>query len=204
MFKRGQISIEFFLVLSIMITFILIIYSNTQTEINQQRDLNSIVLASSALDSVTNLANFVYLSGPGTRQTREIFIPSSTSETPAKASANCFYVDTGGENRLYCTVVSDYVYNVTDPDYNVNDRSVPIGVDTGPGKQRIFGPELEFNKNLVSFDVSCTQPLGQPPGSAQPGWYKVTASFLTTCGASGSDPCIEYSCEKLAIPGDAG
>ncbi|MFH1780343.1 MAG: hypothetical protein ABH803_04370 [Candidatus Micrarchaeota archaeon] len=208
--SRGQISVEFFLVLSIMIAFILIIYSTVQGEITKQRDLNSIVLAQSALDSVSYLTNFVYLSGPGTSLSKEIFIPSSTVETPSKASANCFFIprDSDGNpdvsyvyQALYCTVLSDYVYEVTDPDYIDETRNGPL-----PGKQRVFGPELEFTIDLFSFSDSCKAPLGYEftdiTGNvvklqAQPGWYSIKATYLMTGCSSGVNPCIELTCKKI-------
>lgn len=231
MVKRGQISVEFFLVLSIMIAFILIIYTLAQDEINKQRDLNTVVLASSALDSMAFMTNFVYLSGPGSSVSKEVFIPSSTSENPSKASANCFYLNdpdvTGfpspsSKDSFYCTVISDYVYTITDPD----GPDPSVGPTTKPGKQKVLSPPLDFeasegaaaNSLPLFFGSTCAHPLGWRKnalgqvvfGQAVPGWFAINVTYVTEsafgnnnglCGPLASDagPCIRFDCTQLGL-----
>ena len=96
---RGQFSIDFFLVLSVILAFLVPLYSVAVDEGGRARFLDSAVLAKHAVDSVSSLVDFVSLSGPSSSASGEVFIPKE---------ANCFFFNSTS-SRLYCTMASRYL-----------------------------------------------------------------------------------------------
>jgi len=102
---KAQFGIEFFLVLTVVMAFILLFYTSSVVESERTRVLESALLAKAAVYSLSDNADLVYLSGVGSRASLRVFIPQGV---------NCFYLD--GENRIYCSLMSPEVYSVAESD----------------------------------------------------------------------------------------
>lgn len=121
---KGQISVEFFLVLAVIIAFTIILYANASVQVERSFVLQHAVIAQSLVDSFASTANFVYLSGPGAKITKTFYVPAETA---------CFYVEDCNAppypvengvpvsssdcqarylNRVYCTLASDELQNM--------------------------------------------------------------------------------------------
>lgn len=154
-FKRSQVSVEFFLVLSVVIAFTVILYTNASAQVVRARALNDAVLAKSAIDTLTDQIDFVYLSGSGSVVEKTIFV---------SANSNCFYKNADIRNNIYCTISSEYL----------KEFSLRVG-DPPPFNQfreRVYGRDLVIAKANVVLDVSCA-PLTS-------GWVKTTVTNAAT------------------------
>ncbi len=96
---RGQFSIDFFLVLSIVIAFAVLLYNVAVMEVGKSTLLDSAVLGQSALDSVASGVDFASFSGNGSRVRKELFFPSDV---------NCLFFNQS-IHSFYCFVSSAYL-----------------------------------------------------------------------------------------------
>ncbi|MBS3070035.1 hypothetical protein J4220_00835 [Candidatus Micrarchaeota archaeon] len=112
---KSQIGVEFFLVLSVVVAFSVILYATAYSEVGKTRALNDAVLSKSAIDSMAQAVDFAFLSGNATLLRRELFV---------SPNSNCFYNTTSGVLKLYCTVSSEYLKELT------------------AGKEQVFSREL--------------------------------------------------------------
>lgn len=102
--KKSQIGVEFFLVLSVVVAFIVILYATATQEIGKTRALNDATISKAAVDSMAQGIDFAYLGGNGTVLRREVFV---------SPNSNCFYNTTVGDLRIYCTISSEYLEELT-------------------------------------------------------------------------------------------
>jgi hypothetical protein len=100
--RKAQIGVEFFLVLSVIMAFIIILYGTASNEIGKTKILNDAVVSKAGVDSLSQAIDFVFLSGSGSVLTKELFV---------SPNSNCFYLNSS-LNRLYCTVSSEFL-NIT-------------------------------------------------------------------------------------------
>lgn len=140
---KAQFGIEFFLVLTVVMAFILLFYASSVTESERTRVLESAVLAKAAVYSLSERADLVYLSGAGSRASLRVFVPQG---------ANCFYLD--GENRVYCSLTSPEVYSVAESDEvrgPVLRAPASFALCPGPLEQ---GEWIELNATAVAGGVA--------------------------------------------------
>ncbi len=97
--RRAQFSIDFFLVLSIVIAFSVLLYTVASSEMGKSTLLDSAVLGKNALDSFSAGADFAAFSGNQSRLNKEVFLP---------ADLNCLFFN-ASTNSFYCFVSSAYL-----------------------------------------------------------------------------------------------
>ncbi|MEM4254728.1 MAG: hypothetical protein QXR53_00165 [Candidatus Norongarragalinales archaeon] len=126
--KKSQLGVEFFLVLSVVVAFIVILYTTAFQEIGKTRALNDAVLSKAAVDAMAQGIDFAYLGGDGSVLQKQLFVSQNS---------NCFYTTPSGLLKVYCTVSSEY-----------------LDVLTG-GKEQVFSQELFTPRGkLVFFDCA--------------------------------------------------
>ena len=119
---RGQFSIDFFLVLSVILAFILPLYTVAVEEGGRARLLDSAILSKHAVDSVASIAEYAFLGGKASSVSREVFVPRD---------ANCFFYNESTK-RLYCSLSSRYVEgNRNKVESNSMMVSVPLLLQCG-------------------------------------------------------------------------
>jgi len=96
---RAQFSIDFFLVLSVVIAFGVLLYNVAINEVGKSTLLDSAVLGQSALDSVATGVDFASFAGNGSRARKELFFPQDV---------NCLFFNQS-QNAFYCFVSSAYL-----------------------------------------------------------------------------------------------
>lgn len=89
---KAQLSIEFFLAVSVVLAFILILYGTAMQEVQKNKVLEQAVLGQAFLNSLSSQIEFVAATGNASVLTKEFFVPSNLE---------CLYVDQA-KNRLYC------------------------------------------------------------------------------------------------------
>jgi hypothetical protein len=96
-FMRGQVGLEFFLILGFCLAMLSVLISSSERQINENEKLDATVLSLSALNSVSNAINTVALQGNGAYMSASAFVPQSTK---------CFLLTS--ENRLACDIGDKY------------------------------------------------------------------------------------------------
>ncbi len=96
-------SVEFFLILSIVIAFSIILYNISFEELGKTRAANAVVSTKSVLDSLSNAVDFVALSGNGSVVKRVLFVPKE---------AKCVYYDSSS-GTLYCVIADEWLERVS-------------------------------------------------------------------------------------------
>jgi len=148
--KKAQIGVEFFLILSVIAAFMVILYATSSQQIDKTRALNDAVLSKNSVDVLAQAIDFVYLSGDGSKLTKEILV---------SPNSNCFYhskttddpghgTNTQNPNRVYCTISAQFLQNLTG------------------GKEQVYSAMLETPEGKV--DISGCNPLSNM-------WVKATA-----------------------------
>ncbi|MBI4360894.1 hypothetical protein HY572_03945 [Candidatus Micrarchaeota archaeon] len=97
--SRGQFSIDFFLVLSIVVAFSVLLYNVALGEIGKTKLLDSAVLGKHALDELASGVDTAAFSGNQSRLRKELFVPEDV---------NCLYFNST-ENAFYCFVTSSFL-----------------------------------------------------------------------------------------------
>ena len=93
---RGQIGIEFFLIMGFSLTIVAMLIANSERQLVANEQLDTDMLSLSAMNAVSNAANSVTLMGNGSSLRANVFIPSD---------ARCFVPKTSsGKNYLACDV----------------------------------------------------------------------------------------------------
>lgn len=75
---RGQVGIEFLLVLSFMLALTAVLLGSAEAHFRAAESLDKAALCKAALDSTASLINHAFLSGRGTRVSSELFIPDGS------------------------------------------------------------------------------------------------------------------------------
>ncbi len=150
--KKSQIGVEFFLVLSVVVAFIVILYGSASGEIGKTRVLNDAVVSKSGVDALSQAVDFVFLSGEGSVLSREIFV---------SPNSNCFYLD-GVERKFYCTVSSEFLQEIT----GGKERVLGLTLVTPPSRIVLSGCSpvpagwavVSIENTGAGISVSCVQP----------------------------------------------
>ena len=95
---RGQVGLEFFLILGFCLAMLTILISDSEREITENEKLDTAVLSLSALYSVSNAINIVALQGNGAQLAVSAFVPSKSK---------C-YLPVASEQRLACDIGDAY------------------------------------------------------------------------------------------------
>jgi len=90
---KGQLSIEFFLILAIILVFTGMLLTASETQISGMHGLNDVIMSKNVLDGVASMADYVFLSGNGSKVSREFFIPQRLV---------CFAAGCTSSDRLCC------------------------------------------------------------------------------------------------------
>ncbi|MBI5226788.1 hypothetical protein HY994_06185 [Candidatus Micrarchaeota archaeon] len=96
---RGQFSIDFFLVLSIVIAFAVLLYNVAISEVGKSTLLDSAILGQNTLDSIASGIDFAAFAGNGSHVRKELWLP---------ADVNCLFFNQSA-NHFYCFVSSGYL-----------------------------------------------------------------------------------------------
>jgi hypothetical protein len=91
---RGQVGLEFFLILGFCLAMLSLLIANSERSITDNERLDSAVLSLSALNSVSNAINTVAIQGDGAKMTVSAFVPSKSK---------C-YLPSNPEQRLSCDI----------------------------------------------------------------------------------------------------
>jgi len=75
---RGQVGLEFFLVLGFCLAMLTILISNSERQLTENEKLDSAVLSLSALNAVSNALNTVAIQGNGAQMAVSAYIPSKS------------------------------------------------------------------------------------------------------------------------------
>ena len=94
---RGQVGLEFFLILGFCLVMLTILISNSEQQLVENEKLDAAVLSLSALDAVSNALNTVAIQGNGARMTVSVYLHSK---------AKCFLLTTA--DRLSCDIGDVY------------------------------------------------------------------------------------------------
>jgi len=141
-FRKGQLSVEFFLILSIVIAFSIILYNVSFEELGKTRAANAVVATKSVLDSLSNAVDFVTLSGNGSVVKRVLFIPKE---------AKCLYFDENGKT-LYCIIADEWLERIT-------QKRVVNGTRLTTTKLLIDCPETPLKPGWIEFTVNSSTNL---------------------------------------------
>lgn len=133
--RKAQLSIEFFLVLSIIIAFSIILYNVSREETAKTRAAGAIVVTKSSLDALSQAVDFVALSGNGSALNLTAFV---------SREANCFYYNES-RGAFYCVIYSP---------------SLQRG---GASQQFVFGSRMATGL-AKQFDSSCVSVFPLRPG----------------------------------------
>ena len=135
---RGQFSIDFFLVLSVIVAFLVVVYGVAVEEGGKTRLLDSAILSKRGVDSVSSLVEFVSLGGNYSTISVEVFIPRE---------ASCFYFN-DTTRKISCVLSSRYL---TGAKNRVEGRSLfasaPVRFSCGTGSESGW---FDVNATLIS------------------------------------------------------
>ena len=92
---RGQLSVEFFLIVAFVLVLATILFSSTENEIRETRAVDRAALAKAAVAGVGNAVNSVALQGNGSVLKKDVFVPPETICFLYNQSASSLYCDTG-------------------------------------------------------------------------------------------------------------
>ncbi|MBI5036574.1 hypothetical protein HZC09_04475 [Candidatus Micrarchaeota archaeon] len=96
---RGQYSIDFFIVLSMVIAFSVLLYNVAVDEVGRTKVLDSAILGRHFLDEFSLGVDEAAIGGNQSRTHRELFVPKNV---------HCLFFN-AGENAFYCLVSSSYM-----------------------------------------------------------------------------------------------
>ncbi len=140
---RGQFSIDFFLVLSIVVAFSVLLYNVALLEVGKSKLLDSAVLGKSALDALASGADTAAFSGNQTEFSRELFVPQDLL---------CLFFN-ASSNRFYCFVSSGYLEgsaNRLESRPLLSTPSLAVQCSLSPGWNGVF-----FSNNGTHVVVGC-------------------------------------------------
>ncbi|MBI4044884.1 MAG: hypothetical protein HY392_04195 [Candidatus Diapherotrites archaeon] len=142
--RKGQISIEYLLIISLMLLYItVIILPNVDLSAKTAKEIAGISQARLAAEKILSTANEVALSGEKTRQTIRVYVP-------ARTFIDCNITSVG----MPATISFDYNLSLGIPVYACDERD--------GGNEMPEGTECSKDFNTVSgFNFTCT--LGSFP-----------------------------------------
>ncbi len=142
---RGQFSIDFFLVLSIVIAFAVLLYNVAITEVGKSTLLDSAILGQNTLDSIASGIDFAAFAGNGSHVRKELWLPGDV---------NCLFFNQS-TNAFYCFVSSAYL-----PSSKNRLVSRTMLSSVGPGLAIQCNPTpgwfaADFSNNGTNVVVAC-------------------------------------------------
>ena len=96
---RGQIGLEFYLIMGFSLTVVAMLISNSERQLVANEKLDTDMLSVSAMNAVSNAANSASLMGNGSALRANVFIPSD---------ARCFVPETSSGKQYLACDVGDY------------------------------------------------------------------------------------------------
>jgi len=150
--KRGQLSIEFFLIVVFVLGLASALLALSEEQMRQTDLLDRAALARSALDSIAHTANHAWLAGNGTRLYTEIFVPAN--------SVCLLYNST--QKRLYCDVGTRCPSNSSQFCYPYSEQLLPNGISfnttTCPPYSQLGGwYSVRLEHNGTAITAQCTR-----------------------------------------------
>ncbi|MGC8850811.1 MAG: hypothetical protein ACP5O3_01090 [Candidatus Micrarchaeia archaeon] len=100
-FKRGQLGIEFFLVVAFVLVLGSVLSASVDEQVIAARALDRAALAKSAVDAVSHAINLVTLEGNGALASREVFFPAETQCIQYSSARKALYCDVAGAGKVY-------------------------------------------------------------------------------------------------------
>ncbi|MFH0973339.1 MAG: hypothetical protein V1817_00940 [Candidatus Micrarchaeota archaeon] len=150
--RKAQLSVEFFLVLSIIIAFSMILYNISKNEVARTKALDAAVISKNSLDSLTQATDFAALSGNGSALNVSVFVPPG---------AYCFYYNTT-RKAFYCIIA------------NVTPTTTGSVGQQSSDQQMLFvygaRTTSTLQKNFASLCASAIQ-----QGGLSAGWWELRA-----------------------------
>lgn len=135
---RGQVGLEFFLILGFCLVMLTMLISNSEKQLAENEKLDAAVLSLSALNSVSNALNTVVIQGEGARMTVSAYIPPKTKcfllTSPDRLS--CDIGDTYGR-RAYSMRILAAPETISDACYTVSGW-MDVTVRKNSGKVEIY------------------------------------------------------------------
>ncbi|OIO27726.1 hypothetical protein AUJ16_02935 [Candidatus Micrarchaeota archaeon CG1_02_60_51] len=113
---RGQLSVEFFMVLSLILALAVILYAGTASQVSQARELDKSVLSKALVEGVAQAARQTWFEGNASSRSVDAFVPSG---------ANCFYFNYSSR-ELYCFAPEGTVSAPAYAAVNASNCSTPL------------------------------------------------------------------------------
>lgn len=79
MASRAQVGVEFFLVAAFLFALAIVFFSSGESVLRDAESLQKAALAKSSVDSLASMVNYVYLSGPSSQVSDEVFVPEGST-----------------------------------------------------------------------------------------------------------------------------
>ncbi|MFA6329131.1 MAG: hypothetical protein WCX64_00410 [Candidatus Micrarchaeia archaeon] len=137
---RGQVGLEFFLILGFCLVMLTILISNSEKQLTENEKLDSAVLSLSALNAVSNAVNTVAIQGNGAQMTVSAYIPKK---------AKCF-LETS-EQRLACDIGDAYGRRV----YGMRLMATPDTINDAC--YTVYGwMDVTVKKSFGSVEIFCS------------------------------------------------
>ena len=132
--KRGQLGIEFFLILSVSIAFAIVLYNTVNEESAESKVANDVIATKASLESLASAVDLVVLSGDGSQVKRSLLVPTRSI---------CFYYDPAPKQQFFCVVYDEHLFDDSPGD--------------DAGKTKVYSKTLV--KEISSGLVECAKPL---------------------------------------------
>lgn len=145
--RKAQLGVEFFLILSVIIAFAIILYNVGVSEGGQAKALDAVVSAKNTLDYLSSSANYVLLSGNASVLKNALYFPKD---------ARCIYFDETNRT-FFCVMSSEFLSRMSDkrlvlsnPVIGSANVSVTCAPPLNPGWY-----EVEVNNTNNTIFISC-------------------------------------------------
>ncbi len=152
--KRGQLGIEFFLILSVSIAFAIVLYNAVSEESAEAKVANQVIATKASLESLASAVDLVVLSGDGSVVKRSLLVPSKSI---------CFYYDSG-KQQFFCVVYDEHLFDDVGDDSdktNVYSKTLVKDITVGTKCTEPLAPgwwQVTVKNNLGIVDLSCSGP----------------------------------------------
>ena len=94
---KGQLSVEFFLIMAFLFALAVVLFVTTESQAHKAQLLDKAVLSRSALDSFENSVDRVFFEGNGSRDSIDLFVPQNSVCFIPNATGNYFECDADPE-----------------------------------------------------------------------------------------------------------
>jgi hypothetical protein len=138
---RGQVSLEFFLILGFCLAVLSVLISESEANISQNEKLDTAILSLSALNSVSNAVNTVALQGYGASMIVSVFVPQT---------AKCFILSP--KNELSCDIGDVFDRRAYGMPLLTNPGTISTGCYTTSGWTAVT-----VNRSATEIGIYCQQ-----------------------------------------------